>query len=90
MIAGPNEEIAVYTSELTRQNCVNTRNKMNKQIGNAITRKLPRHLLEPENTRSEAHQQLQTLVYKFKGTRSELLDKVRNRYLWPSTRETLP
>lgn len=89
-IAILNKQIEEYSLQLTKQNWGNICDQMNRELSSAKTWKLLRHLLDPDKTRSEAQQQLQRLVYKFDGSSKELLDEVRNRYLSPPTRETLP
>lgn len=54
------------------------------------TWRLLRQLLDPDSTNSAFKQQLERLAHQFDGTKKELLEEVRNRYINPAGSEPLP
>ncbi|KAH7949457.1 hypothetical protein HPB49_010610 [Dermacentor silvarum] len=80
-LAALNKEIEEYALTLTKQNWSSICNQMDHKMGSARTWHLLQHLLNPDNSKLEARQQLQKPVYKYEAATDELITKVRDRYL---------
>lgn len=76
-----NKEIEEYALVLTRQNWGSICEKLDRNIGNASTWHLLRHLLDPDKSKLEARQQIHRLIHTFDGTAATLIAQVRDRYL---------
>lgn len=63
---------------------------MDKNLSNAKTWHLLRHLLNPDKSKLEARQELQRIVHQYDGTTEDLLNDVQLRYLNTGCTEVHP
>ncbi|KAH7969378.1 hypothetical protein HPB52_017497 [Rhipicephalus sanguineus] len=89
-IAALNRQIEEHAITLTKQNWGNVCQEMDRNMSTAGTWRLLRHLLDPDSTKAASKQQLERMAHQFDGSKKELLEEVRKRYINPAGSEPLP
>ncbi|KAG0439854.1 hypothetical protein HPB47_016503 [Ixodes persulcatus] len=83
-------DIEDYADQLSRQNWHSTCDRMEHEIGLAKTWNILRCLIDPDNSKTTQRHNLNILLHKFKGSDTELIKSIKDRYIGDSPREVLP
>ncbi|KAG0432656.1 hypothetical protein HPB47_020636 [Ixodes persulcatus] len=88
-IAELDRQIEDYANALTRQHWHQICDSLRESLGNAKTWHLLRHLLDPNNTKTEQRKNLSRLLYQYDGSTQTLLQNLRAIYIGHNPPTTL-